>query len=608
VVARADEEDDEVDEGDSYGETVGLEDEADNTSVAAPAARARRGAPSAPPPRRAPTDDSMPGQETQDAVRRHTGGSTTEDSRASSTVASPIETLRAEEIVRTRMFLKIALVIVGSALVAMAIAGGDTTAQLIVVGGCCVVAVSALWLLWVTRDPAGFTLRRQTIVATIVAAGTSTGTYYWGVASPAAAILVYGIYFFSFGGNARQTLWIYVFCSFLQLAIAVPVIAEWIPDRGLIKSTSMPLREQVMSQAVVQFLFACAFFTGRRSRRTLLDAVMRHEAAVRGVAHREALLHEARAELDRALRPGGPGRYTDQVVGSFKLGVLLGRGGMGEVYEARNVHDGGEAAVKLLHPGALADPQQVKRFVRETETIAKLDCAHVVSVLEVGTTGGEIPFLAMERLRGLDLAHQLRRRRKLNVAQVVTLVREVGVGLRAARGAGIVHRDIKPHKLFLAEQGGKRSWKILDFGVSKIGPSGTLTRGRVVGTPGYMAPEQARGEEVDYRADVYALAAIAYRCLTGHPPFTGKDVPTTLYDVVFKMPTRPSALTEIPADVDRALAIGIAKKAEDRFQDGSELADALEAAAAGALSEGLRLRGDALIERHPWGRRTPTTS
>jgi serine/threonine-protein kinase len=321
------------------------------------------------------------------------------------------------------------------------------------------------------------------------------------------------------------------------------------------------------------------------------------------VSQREALLAEARAELDRALKVGGPGRYSEQVIGSFRLGMLVGRGGMGEVYEAVSVHDGSEAAVKLLHPGALAEPQHVRRFLRETEAAARLESEHVVAVLEVGTTAGEIPFLAMERLRGFDLAHHLRRKRKLTVAQAVAMVRQIGEGLRVAREAGIVHRDLKPHNLFLHERDGKLTWKILDFGVSKVGRSGTLTRGHVVGTPGYMAPEQAKGDEVDWRADLYALAAICYRCLTGHPPFTGKDVPSTLYDVVYKMPTRPSALADVAVEIERVLAIGMAKKPDDRFQDAVELADALAAAATAGLPDGLRLRADELIAQHPWGQR-----
>ena len=154
----------------------------------------------------------------------------------------------------------------------------------------------------------------------------------------------------------------------------------------------------------------------------------------------------------------------------------------------------------------------------------------------------------------------------------------------------------------MAERDGQLSWKILDFGVSKLEHNqGTLTQGHVVGTPAYMAPEQARGENVDYRADVYALAAIVYRSVTGHPAFTGKDVPSTLYDVVYKQPTQPSQLAQLPADLDRVLAIGLAKNPAERFQSATEFAQALAAAAAGELPQPLRRRAEDLLGKFPWG-------
>jgi serine/threonine protein kinase len=219
-------------------------------------------------------------------------------------------------------------------------------------------------------------------------------------------------------------------------------------------------------------------------------------------------------------------------------------------------------------------------------------------------TAGEIPFIAMERLRGFDLAHHLRRSRRLSLPQTVSLLKQIAAGLAVAHRTGVVHRDIKPHNLFLSEREGSFQWKLLDFGVSKMaGGGGTLTAGHVVGTPGYMSPEQARGEDVDLRTDSYALATIAYRCLTGHPAFTGKDVPTTLYDVVYKMPTRPSMLAEIPEDIDRVLAIGMAKDRADRFGTPAELAAAMTLAAEGQLDGGTRARADALVARHAWGQR-----
>ena len=260
-----------------------------------------------------------------------------------------------------------------------------------------------------------------------------------------------------------------------------------------------------------------------------------------------------------------------------------------------------EAAVKLLHPGTLAEPIHVQRFLREAEIASRLDCPHVVRVLEVGTTASEIPFLAMERLRGSDLAAQLRRQRRLVLPATKVLVDQVAIGLEAARVAGIVHRDLKPHNVFFAEDGGLRRWKILDFGVSKAGGSGTLTQGHVVGTPAYMAPEQARGADVDHRADVYSLAAIIFRAITGHPVFSGKDVPSTLYDVVYRVPTRPSALAEGSPDVDRVLALGLAKDPRERFGFALELARWFSAAVVQGLDPDQRRRADDLIARYPWG-------
>jgi len=521
------------------------------------------------------------------------------------TATSPIEAMRMEEVERTRVFLRVSIAIVLAALLGVFIAGGDPIAQLVVSGGCALVVVTSIWLLVVLRDAANYSQDRITLGSSIIAVGAFGGVYYWGIVSPATALILFGIYFFSFGGSRRATLGIYLLCAGLHAALALAIGLGWIADRGIIRTTGLPWRHELLSHAVTQFLYLCAYLVGRASRKTTLDAVSSLEKAVRQVAQREALLAEARADLDRALKVGGPGRYSDQVVGSFTLGMLIGRGGMGEVYEAVSAHDGSMAAVKLLTPATMSDPQHLKRFLREAETAAKIESEHVVAVLEVGTTAGEIPFLAMERLRGFDLAHHLRRKRKLGASEVVALVEQVGAGLEAARKVGVVHRDIKPHNLFLAEnKDGRRAWKVLDFGVSKLaGKSGTLTKGHVVGTPGYMAPEQARGEDVDWRADLYAVAAIAYRCLTGHPPFTGKDVPTTLYDVVYKMPTRPSSLADITLDLERALAIGMAKRAEDRFESGAELAASLAAAAKNDLPIALRVRADALIAKHAWGQR-----
>ncbi len=534
---------------------------------------------------------------------KRTGAQSVTRLSESKTTSSPVEAMRLDEVERTRVFLKVAFTMCVLGAVMALVTGGDVVAQRVVVIGSVLGAFGAGWILMIARDDDGYRQDRVIVPGTLIVAGAMSGVYYWGIASPVAGMLVYGIYFFSLGSSRTVTLGMYLLVATIHLLLGIGVITDLLHDRGIISLEGVVLRDQLAVLLIIEFLYLIAFITARKSQRVTLDAMNKLEQAVRGVAQREALLAEARAELDRALKIGGPGRFTDQVVGAFRLGILIGRGGMGEVYEAHGVSDKREAAVKLLHPGTLADPTSVQRFIREAQTAAKLDCPYVVRVLEVGTTQGEVPFLAMERLRGHDLAHTLRRKRRIDLVAARTVCEHVSIGLDAARKAGIVHRDLKPHNIFLGEDGATRRYKILDFGVSKSGGSGTLTQGHVVGTPAYMAPEQARGEDVDHRADVYSLAAILYRSITGNPAFTGKDVPSTLYEVVYRVPTQPSVLATLPTDVDRVLAIGLAKSRDDRFETAVELAEWFGLAIESRLSPEQRRRADALIEKHPWGSR-----
>jgi serine/threonine-protein kinase len=552
-------------------------------------------------PRRASTDPVHSMQTQQLGGPRR--GSESQHTRYSTTT-SPVEAMKHEEIARTQVFLRAAIATSIAAVVIAVLTGGDPVAFRLVIAGCITTTAGASWMLWVTRDPQRYSQRSILVPALVIAIGSFGGVYYWGVGSPVAAMIVYGIYFFALGANGRLVTAMYILVAVTHAAFALLIIAGVIGDRGIISIEHLRTMDQIGVVAVIEFLYLITFITARFSQRATLEAVSRLEQAVRSVAQRDALLAEARAELDRALKIGGPGRFTEQVVGSYRLGVLIGRGGMGEVYEAHSVTDQREAAVKLLHPGTLGDPVHVQRFLREAEMSARLDSPHVVRVLEVGTTAGEVPYLAMERLRGHDLAHQLRRQRRIQLAAARTLADEIAEGLEAARDAGIVHRDLKPHNVFHAEAtAGTRAWKILDFGVSKSGGTGTLTKGHVVGTPAYMAPEQARGEDVDHRADVYSLAAILYRAVTGHPAFTGKDVPTTLYDVVYRVPTQPSILAALPADVDRVLALGLAKDPRDRFATAAELARWFAAAVDAGLAQDQRRRADDLVAKSPWGTR-----
>jgi serine/threonine protein kinase len=272
---------------------------------------------------------------------------------------------------------------------------------------------------------------------------------------------------------------------------------------------------------------------------------------------------------------------------------------MGEVYEARHTQTGAPAAVKLLRRELLSEPRHVERFLREVQIARAIDSPHVVRVLETATPDDGLPFLAMERLRGTTLGELLRDQDTLTGVDLATMLTHVGRAFAAARDARVVHRDVKPHNLMLCDDG---AWKVLDFGIAALADSSsTLTHGSVIGTPAYMSPEQARGEPVDHRADVYALGAVIYRCVTGRVPFAAGDTPSLLYAVIHDMPLRPSAIARVDADLERVLLVALAKDRDARPGSVAELVAACDAAATGTLPDELVRRADALARRQPWG-------
>ncbi len=552
----------------------------EEATVQAPRARARAGVTAAPPAR--PTEV------------RPTG-------------ASPREAMAEEEIARTRAFARMVLAVAGLTAVGVFAAGGDPTAKALVLVALAVMAGAVSALLWVIAT------RRERYSATLVTTAAATGflavlaaIYYWGWLSPVAAVALFGLYFFALGASTTGVVVLWLVAAGGHATLAGLTMAGVLADRGVVPTASIGVRDQVISLLVIQVLYAAAVGFGRRSRRVTLDAVERLDRAGRAVAAREALLAEARLELDRRQRVGGPGRFTEQTLGPYRLGHLLGRGGMGEVYEASELATGQPVAIKVLHPTSLGDEVALGRFLREAAVTTRLRSPHIAQVLEVGVTAGEVPYIAMERLRGDDLAQVLRRVRRMPVVEVVTLIRQIATALAAAHGDGVIHRDLKPSNLFRARVGDVEVWKVIDFGVAKSSDGASLTAGQVVGTPSFMAPEQATGDELDHRADLFALAIIAYRALTGRPPFTGRDAPGIMFDVVYRMPPQPSALVAVHADVDCVLALGLAKDRRRRFADAPAFADALAAALEGRLPTDLRRLGRALVAEHPWGAQVAT--
>jgi serine/threonine-protein kinase len=522
------------------------------------------------------------------------------------------DTLTQQDVERTRSFAKLATLVALSMAVTAPLVRGHPVVKPIFVLGMMAIAASCLLLLRALRDPRAYTMRRVMGYALACIAGGFTAILFFGVFSPAPLVVPFGLFFFAMARSFTGTLSIYLSCAVSYAAMALPIAMRWLPDPGLVSAPMLTRPEALLVATGVEVIFFATFVIARFSRRATEEALAEHDKAVRAIAGRDALLAEARMDLEELLRARGLGRFTDEIVGGYHLGSIIGRGGMGEVYDAVHVDTDERAAVKLLHREALlatdASSESAgdleRRFWRECKTAAALDAPNVVRVLATSEPGDPIPFIAMERLVGEDLADYLRNHGRMRVRDVLRLIRHVGRGLDAARNAGIVHRDIKPRNIFLHEpEDGESVWKILDFGVSKIASDATLTHAAIVGTPAYMAPEQAQGTEVSHRTDLFSLAVIVYRSLTARPAFTGETSAATLYQVVHAMPPRPSAIAqELDPDIDRVLAVALAKDPWDRFDSATELADALERAAKGRLPDGVRARAELVLAKHPWAR------
>jgi serine/threonine protein kinase len=272
----------------------------------------------------------------------------------------------------------------------------------------------------------------------------------------------------------------------------------------------------------------------------------------------------------------------------YRIESLVGEGGMGAVYSAIDLRLDKRVAIKVMARELAADPDALARFHREARVTSALGHPHIVQVLDFSTAATGEPFLAMEFLEGEDLDHRLRRERRFAAPRVVHIVKQVASALAATHGKAIVHRDLKPGNIFLLEAAGETDFvKVLDFGISKVRTASTkLTRtSSIMGSPNYMSPEQAKGrvEDIDERTDQWALACIAWECLSGEGPFVGENVPSILFQIVHEPP--PPLLPKVaglaPA-VEEALLRALAKDKHERFPGVTEFAAALEAALEGA--------------------------
>jgi tetratricopeptide (TPR) repeat protein/predicted Ser/Thr protein kinase len=285
------------------------------------------------------------------------------------------------------------------------------------------------------------------------------------------------------------------------------------------------------------------------------------------------------------------------VAGRFEIESLAGRGGMGVVYRAKDRTTGGAVALKILHDEAPASHRE--RLVREARVLASITHPGFVRYLDFGHTDRGKPFLAMEWLEGEDLATRLKIA-GVTAGDAIRITTRVASALGVAHARGIVHRDVKPSNLFLVE-GDPAHVKLLDFGIARIqAANDAMTRtGIAIGTPRYMAPEQARGSrDVDARADVFSLGCVLFECLTGRPPFPGDGYAAVFARILLEdAPPVAQFRDDLPVELEELVARMLAKDPAARPRDGAAVATALE-----ALGE---ITG---VERRPRRRQTAVTN
>ncbi len=523
---------------------------------------------------------------------------------AAATDAEPkavLEILREAEAQRTRVFYRAMFALSVLVLLALPVLPGATWLRIQTALACFVASVVAGWMALKVSGKVRVSETTTILAAVALCVLATIVIYFLGIYSASATILAVGIYFFGSSESRKVARSAYASTASLYFVVTLAIATGVLEDRGVFSANGLQASSLFYRVIMQQAIFGMIFYLARSIRRGNEAALLRAGEHERELRRREAQLLEAKGELDRALRQG-EGRLSGQTIGRFRLGDLLGRGGMGEVYAATDTASQGLVAVKFLHPAMLEDPANVQRFLREAKATAAVPSEHVARVIEVGTLPTGVPFIVMELLEGHDLAFYLRRATQLALHQVVELVEHTARALVAVRDAGVVHRDLKPANIFLTDTLPRR-WKVLDFGLSKLHGAEQITKDQAVGTPAYMAPEQIRGKDVDHKADLYALAAIAYRCITGRPPFMGDEVAKVLMDALTKTPESPSAFARIPIEVELVLAIGLAKRRSERFASATEFADALKRAERGALDDVTRARGWSLLKQYPWGER-----
>ena len=289
---------------------------------------------------------------------------------------------------------------------------------------------------------------------------------------------------------------------------------------------------------------------------------------------------------------------TPQVLGErYEIGGVLGRGGMAEVHRGRDLRLGREVAVKVLRSDLARDPSFQVRFRREAQAAASLNHPAIVAVYDTGedrTTTGATPYIVMEYVEGETLRDVIRREGHLSAERAMSLSADICGALDFSHRNGIVHRDVKPGNVMITPQG---TVKVMDFGIARAvsDSAATMTStAAVIGTAQYLSPEQARGESVDARSDVYSMGCLLYELVTGAPPFSGDSPVAVAYQHVREDPRLPSSINpQIPPELDAIVLKSMSKNPANRYQSAAEMRNDLLRALAGQRVEATPVMGDA---------------
>ncbi len=279
-----------------------------------------------------------------------------------------------------------------------------------------------------------------------------------------------------------------------------------------------------------------------------------------------------------------------RTISHYKILEELGKGGMGVVYKARDTKLDRTVALKFLPPDLVRDEDVRKRFEHEAKAAAALDHTNICTIFEIDHTDDQT-FIAMAYVEGQTLKERIEAGR-LEIDEVISIGSQIASGLGAAHGKGIVHRDIKPANIIITSEG---QAKIMDFGVAKSARLTTTAPGTTLGTVAYMSPEQARGDAVDYRTDIWSLGVVLYEMATGQRPFKGDYEQAVIYAILNEDPLPPMTLRDnVPSGLDRTILRALARDPEERYSSTSEVVRDLR---------GLKGRMETPLPAGPSGRR-----